>query len=129
VTERLLYSRTEAADALGICTKTFDREVRSGDMKFVRVGGARKYDINDIRDFIERRKQAWPSTEEKIHKPIGAHSSSTVVAFGDRRGSNGMVWGVDMVLAGKPFWNPMPGRGRLEPSCEKAGTKFGNEVE
>ena len=59
--ERMLYSEQEAAEMLGVCNKTLFAEVKAGALPFVRVGRSRKYDINDLKDFIEQRKQKWPT--------------------------------------------------------------------
>lgn len=58
--ERLLYSRKEAADMLGISPKTLLAEVRRGEIRYVLVGKRRKYTRQDLEEFIERKRIKWP---------------------------------------------------------------------
>lgn len=79
MTQRLLWTQTEAANALGVCSKTLLAEVRLGRLPYVLVGRSRRYDPNDIRGYIEGQKQSWLSEGAKDHPTIGMTSHMGVV--------------------------------------------------
>ena len=79
--ERLLYSKSEAADMLGISRKTLLAEVRKGNLRFVRIGARRMFAPSDLEEFIERKRQGW-SPEDYRARAIGSPTSlSRVVGF------------------------------------------------
>jgi hypothetical protein len=58
-TTRLLLTPREAAAALAVCEKTLWSITQPrGDLRAVRIGRAVRYDMADLRTFIEHRKGA-----------------------------------------------------------------------
>jgi hypothetical protein len=56
---RLLLTPREAAVALALCEKTLWSVTQPrGDLRAVRIGRAVRYDVADLRTFIEQRKGA-----------------------------------------------------------------------
>ena len=79
--ERLLYSKSEAAAMLNISQKTLLAEVRSGNLRFVLIGARRFFALSDLDEFIDSRRQGWPS-EGARGRAIGTTTSrSSVLAF------------------------------------------------
>lgn len=50
-TEKILYSRKEAAAALGVCTLTVDKLVQRGELKPRRVGDRVLFTITELQRF------------------------------------------------------------------------------
>ena len=59
--ERLLYSKAEAADMLGVSPKILLAEVRKGNLRFVLIGARRFFALSDLEEFIDSKRQGWPS--------------------------------------------------------------------
>lgn len=57
-TPTLLVTPREAAKALSICEKTLWSLTKCGELPAVRIGRSVRYDVADLRAFIERRKGA-----------------------------------------------------------------------
>lgn len=55
---RLLLTPREAAAALAVCSKTLWTFTRRGDLPAVRIGRAVRYDVADLRAFVDRRRGA-----------------------------------------------------------------------
>ncbi len=79
--ERLLYSKSEAAAMLGISGKTLLAAVRSGNLRFVRIGARRFFALSDLEEFIDSRRQGWASTAESARGTGTTISLSRVVGF------------------------------------------------
>ncbi|WP_185961229.1 helix-turn-helix domain-containing protein [Telmatospirillum sp. J64-1] len=81
-----LMSAAEAAAELGISEKVFRREVRARKIRFVLVGKRRKFTRQDLRDYLNRQRDAIPpcrSTGQKTRRTTTMTLSSKVVAFTD----------------------------------------------
>lgn len=52
----LLVKPREAAQALGICEKTLWTLTKCGELPAVRIGRSVRYDLQDLRAFIDRMK-------------------------------------------------------------------------
>jgi excisionase family DNA binding protein len=55
-TPRLLFTPREAAKALSVCEKTLWSLSKRGDLPAVRIGRAVRYDVADLRAFIDGQK-------------------------------------------------------------------------
>jgi len=55
-TEALLWTARETAKALSICPKTLWALTRSGRLPAVRIGRGVRYDVADVRAFVESAK-------------------------------------------------------------------------
>jgi len=53
---RLLVTSREAARALSICDKTLWSLTKRGELPAVKIGRSVRYDVADLRDFIDRQK-------------------------------------------------------------------------
>jgi excisionase family DNA binding protein len=70
---RILFDMDEAAEMLGISTRTLLTHVAAGELRFVLIGKrTRKFTERDIRDFIEAK--TCQSTNQKI-RPTGTTTS------------------------------------------------------
>jgi excisionase family DNA binding protein len=56
VCEKLLLTVPEAAYQLGIKRSLTYRFIQQGDLKSVKVGGARRVLVSDLQDFVQRLK-------------------------------------------------------------------------
>ena len=56
--ERLLLTSKEAAKALNICERTLYGLTKSGELPVVRIGRAVRYDVADLRAYIEQTKKS-----------------------------------------------------------------------
>lgn len=60
--QKLLLSAMEAADALGISARTlWSLSVPRGDLPIVRIGSRIAYSPEDLKTFIESRRQVTPA--------------------------------------------------------------------
>lgn len=58
MTKRILFTQDEAAEMLGISTRTLVSHVTAGDLRYVLIGKrTRKFTERDIQDFIEAQRQ------------------------------------------------------------------------
>lgn len=55
VIEPLLLTAREAAKALNICERTLYSLTKAGELPVVRIGRAVRYNVQDIKDFIEKK--------------------------------------------------------------------------
>lgn len=55
--ERILLTAREAAAALAISTRTLWSLTARGDLPAVRIGRAVRYDLVDLRSFVEKQKK------------------------------------------------------------------------
>jgi helix-turn-helix protein len=58
MSEQLLLKPAEAAKTLAICERSLRTLKSSGQIPFVPIGGAIRYDVADLRAFIELKKQS-----------------------------------------------------------------------
>lgn len=58
IVERLLYTPRQAAEALSICERTLYGLTKSGELPAVRIGRAVRYDLLDLRAYIEQAKKS-----------------------------------------------------------------------
>ena len=56
MTEKLFYSKTEAAKILGVCNKTIERYLTSGKLKGAKPGKAWLISMEDIKNFYDAGK-------------------------------------------------------------------------
>ena len=59
-TEPMLWTVRQTAAALAVCPKTLYTLTRAGQLRAVRVGRAVRYDVADVRRFIETAKEVTP---------------------------------------------------------------------
>ncbi|MGR3605294.1 helix-turn-helix domain-containing protein [Sulfitobacter sp.] len=79
-----LLKPSDAADLLGVCTKTL-QECRRRGLKYVKVArGAIRYRADDLQDYIEAQTQCH--SEQRKPASINTTSSSGVIAFEDLAG-------------------------------------------
>lgn len=57
--EQLLLTPKETWQALKICERTLRDLKARGEIPFVKIGGAVRYDVADVRRFIELKKIAF----------------------------------------------------------------------
>jgi excisionase family DNA binding protein len=55
--ERRLLALAEAAEYLGIRPRTLEKLAQTGQLPFVKLGRATRYDVEDLDDFIERNRR------------------------------------------------------------------------
>jgi len=55
--EPMLLTPREAAKALSICERTLYALTRRGELPVVRIGRAVRYDVADLRGYIDRMKK------------------------------------------------------------------------
>ena len=55
VIEPLLLTPKEAAKALNICERTLYGLTKAGELPVVRIGRAVRYNVQDLKDFIEKK--------------------------------------------------------------------------
>ena len=55
---KLLLNAKEASAALGVCEKTLWSYTRTYSIPVVRIGTAVRYDVEDLKAFIQQRKEA-----------------------------------------------------------------------
>lgn len=60
VTSPQLVRAAEAARFLAICTKTLRAITRRGDLPCVWIDAALRYDVDDLRSYIDRTKSGRP---------------------------------------------------------------------
>ena len=53
--ERMLLTSKEAAKALNICERTLYGLTKAGELPVVRIGRAVRYNVQDLKDFIEKK--------------------------------------------------------------------------
>jgi len=88
-TPRLLIDQREAAERLGLSAKLFRREVESGNIRFVLIGKRRRFTEADLKEFIDRKRIAWPaakagsSTAGRSRRIGTTISPSQVVGFAE----------------------------------------------
>ena len=56
--EPLLLTPKEAAKALSVCERTLYELTKTGELPAVRIGRAVRYDVGDLRAWIERAKKS-----------------------------------------------------------------------
>jgi len=56
--EQLLLTPQEAARSLNVCERTLYSLTKAGELPAVRIGRAVRYDIADLRAWIERAKKS-----------------------------------------------------------------------
>ncbi len=82
-----LLTPTQAAELLGISTKTLREHVRSGEIAVISTGCGMKrprvaYAASDIQDFINRRRtRLCQSTNTKTARSTNTTFNSGVIAF------------------------------------------------
>lgn len=54
---RILLDLKETARALKLSDRTVWTLANTGQLKSIRIGRSRRFDLADVRDFIERKKQ------------------------------------------------------------------------
>lgn len=52
----MLITIAEAAELLAVSKRTIDREIKAGELPYVRVRGSVRLDRSDIDDYISRKK-------------------------------------------------------------------------
>jgi len=77
---RLLVPPKEAAEMLDISVKTLRALTDDGQIKYVLVGARRKYEPDDLKEFIQRGK-ACPSTGRRSRRTGTMTSKSRVYDF------------------------------------------------
>ena len=55
--EPLLLTPREAAKALAVCERTLFGLTKAGELRAVRIGRAVRYDVRDLRAWIEKAKR------------------------------------------------------------------------
>jgi excisionase family DNA binding protein len=61
--ERLLYTAEEVMEMLGIkSAKTLNKVINAGKLRYILIGRSRRFDIADVREFIERGKIQWAAS-------------------------------------------------------------------
>ena len=67
--EKKYYTKAEAAEVLGVCTKTVERYLLSGKLKGARLSKAWKISEDDITAFYEAiKKETARAIKERIKK-------------------------------------------------------------
>lgn len=67
--EKKYYTKAEAAEVLGVCTKTIERYLLSGKLKGARFGKAWKVSEDDIQAFYEDvKKETAKAIKERSKK-------------------------------------------------------------
>lgn len=56
-TTKQLYTEREAAKWLGVCPRTLRAIRASGEIPYVRLGRAVRYDLDDLRAYVARNKK------------------------------------------------------------------------
>jgi excisionase family DNA binding protein len=56
--ERLLLTPKEAAESLSVCERTLYGLTKAGQLPAVRIGRAVRYDVGDLRVWIEKAKKS-----------------------------------------------------------------------
>ena len=72
VAEPLLLTARETARTLAVCEKTLWALTRSGRLPVVRIGRGVRYDVADVRRFIESAKAARPRRITGEHPAVAA---------------------------------------------------------
>lgn len=57
VTPKLLLTRVEAAEALSLCEKTLYTLTKQGKLRAIRIGASVRYDLEDLRAFVNQQKR------------------------------------------------------------------------
>ena len=73
--ERHLLSLPDAADRLGICTKTLKRLIQARELPYIWIGRRRKIDSSDIERFIDSHKHVAPGPS--ISRPVRRNASAS----------------------------------------------------
>ena len=82
-----LLSSAEAAEQLGICTRTLARHVALGEIAYIPMGTGlqkprRMFHPDDLTAFVEdRRKRECPPTDQRAGRTISTISRSKVIDF------------------------------------------------
>ncbi|MGF3028050.1 helix-turn-helix domain-containing protein [Methylobacterium aquaticum] len=82
-----LLSSAEAAEQLGICTRTLARHVALGEIAYIRMGTGlqkprRMFHPDDLTAFVEdRRKRGCPPTDQRAGRTISMTSPYEVIDF------------------------------------------------
>jgi len=63
--DKLLLTPREAAKSLSICERTLYGLSKSGELRLVRIGRSVRYDVNDLRAWIDRTKKTSENSEKK----------------------------------------------------------------
>ena len=77
-----LYTESEAADRLRVCSRTLRKARQTGDLPFVRIGRSIRYSDSDLAQFIERSRECL-STAAKAPRSGNTTSRSTVSDFAE----------------------------------------------
>jgi len=81
MSDRLLLSQAEAADALGVSPKTLRDQVKAGKLRFIQIGKRRKFCRQDLDEFISNGRVTWPSNGGQGRQTGTTTSRSEVVGF------------------------------------------------
>jgi excisionase family DNA binding protein len=80
---RLLLTMAEACERLGCSRKTLMGEVRSGALRYILLGKARRFSERDLEEWMERKRVAWPE-QQRLPKPGGkARPPRGVLSFAE----------------------------------------------
>lgn len=55
--ERLLLTESEAAERLSVCPRTLRKARQEGELRFVLIGRAVRYTIDDLESFVDRHRK------------------------------------------------------------------------
>lgn len=84
--ERQLLTEAEAAQAFGVCTKTFvARIVKQRRLDFILIGRSRYYDPTDLESFKTSEKRKWLSDDARARRSSSTTSQLGVVDIEDLR--------------------------------------------
>lgn len=87
MTQALLFTETEAAEAMKLCTRTLRKARQAGQLTYILHGRAVRYTLADLNSFIDslrREEKPSPSIKPKSHPSGSTTSGGTVIAFSDR---------------------------------------------
>jgi excisionase family DNA binding protein len=79
--DRLLVTKAEAAERLGISVRTIERLVATGQLPIVHVERAARLRVSDLKAYVQDLTEAQPPSDTH---PLRAHRGRRP-AFGDQR--------------------------------------------
>ncbi len=57
----ILLTEAEAADRLRLCTRTLRKERQAGRLRYVLIGRAVRYTVEDLESYVEQLRQVQPA--------------------------------------------------------------------